>query len=215
MPSHLALGIFLPQQLSFPAILFLHPYVYSVMTEIDHLSLVFCGAAFLPKGADGRNVRFEALFLGRVGSWGQLDQRVQRNFHPGGFLLRNVHVIRVYATQHRLMRDDENVFAPLKLHDNRLQPDDNIAVTLPATISVVVLVVVARLEVLGISIGDLLIRQAITHPRIQFIQSLPLEFVESLGRRGQKAGRLNGALQRRRPDGEMLLVIDAFGHQVR
>lgn len=151
-------------------------------------------AAFLTKCADSRNVRFEALFFRRIRPWGKLNERVQRDFHPRGLFLRNIHVVRVDASQHGLVRYDQNVLATLELHDDGLQSDNDVAVTLAATVPVVVLVVVARLEVVRVPIGDLLIRQAVAYPGVKLIQSLPFELVKSMGRRGQKARGLNGAL---------------------
>ncbi len=140
-------------------------------------SLVFCSAALLTKCADGWNIRFEPLLLGRVSPWCELDECVERNLHPGGFLLGNIHVISVNASQHGLMGHDDNILAPFKLHDDRLEADDDVAVALAATVPVVVLVVVPSLEVLRIPIRDLLIRQAVTHTGIQLIQRLPFKLI--------------------------------------
>lgn len=149
-----------------------------------HLSLVFCRAAFFTERAHGRNIRFEALFLGRIGPRGELDERVQRNFHPGRFLLRNIHIVRVNASQHSLVSDNQNILTPLELHDDGFETDDHVAVTLAATIPIVVLVIIPRFEVLRIPIRDLLVRQAVAYSGIKLVQSLPFELVKSRGWRG-------------------------------
>ena len=50
------------------------------------------------------------------------------------------------ASDDSLMSNDENVLLPLELHDDRLEPDDNVPVGLSSTVSVVVLVLERRAE---------------------------------------------------------------------
>lgn len=134
------------------------PFLPFLFLPFDQISLVFCVAPFLTKGADGGNVRLEALFLGRVRPRGELDEGMKRNFHPGGFFLGYIHVICVDTSQYGLVGDDDDILAALEFHDDRLEADDDVAVTLAASVSVVVLVVVACLEILWVVVRDFLVR---------------------------------------------------------
>lgn len=62
-----------------------------------------------PERADGWNVRREPLLLCTVRPRRQLDQRMQRHLHPGTLFLRRIHVVRVDAPQHSLMRHDDDI----------------------------------------------------------------------------------------------------------
>lgn len=55
------------------------------------------------------------------------------------------------------VRNDDNVLAPLKFHDDGLETDHDIAVRFSPSIPVVVLVVVPCLKIFGIFLGDLLV----------------------------------------------------------
>ena len=149
-----------------------------------HPLLMLRRAALLPERADGGDVGVESTLIGAVGARRELDERVQRHLHPGGLLLGHVHVVGVDAAQHGLVGDDDDVLAALQLHDDGLEPDDHIAVALAATVPVIVFIVVARLEVLRVPISDLLVREAIAHARVQFVQCFPFELVVAFGRRG-------------------------------
>lgn len=151
----------------------------------------------LPPRADGRHIGKHALLLGLVRARRQLDQAVQRHLHPRALLLRRPHEVRVDAPQHRLVRDDEDVLAALQLHDDGLQPDDDVAVALPAQVAVVVLVLVPRLEVRRVFLLDLGVRQAVADAAVELVERFPREFLV-----GQVAGRLGGAFEGRGPDGE-------------
>jgi hypothetical protein len=59
--------------------------------------------------------------------------------------------------------DDKNIFTSLQFHDDGFKADNNVAIRLSATISVVVLVFITGGKVLGISVLDLLVGQAITY----------------------------------------------------
>ena len=78
--------------------------------------------------AHSRDIRLIPLFLGTVRPWRQLDERMQRNLHPRTLLLRHIHIICVYAPQHGLMRDDNNILATLQFHDDGFQPDNDIPI---------------------------------------------------------------------------------------
>ena len=163
---------------------------------------------FTPKRADGRNISLEALLLGAVGAGRQLDERVQRHLHPRALLLRDVHVVGVDAAEDGLVRDDDDVLAALELHDDGLEPDDDVAVGFPAPVAVVVLVVVPRFEVLRVPVRDVLVREAVADPRVQFVQRLPFEFVVAFRGGGEEAGRLDRAFEGRGPDCELAVVAD-------
>ena len=176
---------------------------------------MFSRTALDAKRADGGNVCVEALLLSAVRAGGELDQRVQGHLHPRRFFLRHVHVVGVNAPQHGLVGDDDDVLAPLQFHDNGFQPDDHVPVAFSTPVPVVVLVVIAGSKVFRVSIGNFLVRKAVTQTRVELVQGLPFELVIAFGRRGQKSGGLNGSLQRRGPDGQMAVVAYGFLHQIR
>lgn len=55
------------------------------------------GAELLTESADGRDISLQPLLLGAVSLWGEFDERVERNLHPGATLLRDVHEVGVDA----------------------------------------------------------------------------------------------------------------------
>ena len=167
-----------------------------------------------PKRAHGRDIRLEPLLLGPVRPRRQLDERVQRHLHPGALLLRHIHVIRIDAPQHRLVRDDDDVLAPFQLHDDGFEPDDDVAVGFPAPVAVVVLVVVARLEVFRVAVRNVLVREAVADARVQFVQGLPFELVVALWGGGEEAGGLDGAFESGGPNGELAVIADGGGDEV-
>lgn len=164
-------------------------------------------AAPRPKGAHGGDIGLVALLVGAVGLGGQLDEGMQRHLHPGRALLGHVHEVSVDAAQHGLVGDDDDVLGPLELHDDGLEPDHEVAVRLAAAVAVVVLVVVARPEVVRVARLDVLVREPVAHARVQLVQRLPLELLVALG---QEPRRLDRALERRRPDRELAVVADGF-----
>jgi hypothetical protein len=86
--------------------------------------------------------------------------------------------------------DDEYVLAALEFHYDGLETDDHVAVRLAAAVAVVVLVVVARREVVRVPVLDLLVRQPVADARVQLVEGLPLQLVVVLGevpRRGDCA----------------------------
>ena len=168
-----------------------------------------------PKRADGGNIRFEALLLGAVRPGGQLDQRMQRHLHPGTLLLRHVHIIRVDAPQHGLMRHDDDVLTALQLHDDGLESDDDVAIGFSAAVAVVVFVVVSRFEVFGVLVRDLLVREAVAGARVEFVEGFPFELVVAFGGGGEEAGRLVGAFEGGCPDCELAVVTNGGSDEVR
>jgi len=164
-----------------------------------------------PKRADSRNIRVEALFLRIVGLGRQLNKRVQGHFHPGTLLLRDVHVVSVDAAQDGLVRDDDDVLAALEFHDDGFEPDDDVAVTLAASVAVVVFVVVTGPEVFGESVFDFLVGEAVADAGIEFVERFPFELVVAFWRLREEARRLDGAFEGRGPDGKFA----AFGGGLR
>ena len=59
------------------------------------------------------------------------------------------------------MRHNNNILAAFQFHDDRLQTDDDVAIAFTAAVPVVVLVVVARLEVFRVLVGDFLIGKTV------------------------------------------------------
>jgi hypothetical protein len=75
---------------------------------------------------------------------------------------------------------------------------------LPASVAVVVLVLITSLEILRIKLGDLLISETVADSRVEFIQCLPLELVVVFG---EEAGGCDGALESRGPDGKGTIIL--------
>lgn len=88
------------------------------------------------------------------------------------------------------MRDDEDVFASLQFHDDRLQADDDVAVGFAAEVTVIVLVFVSGGEIGGVLLLDLCICETVADTAVEFVQSLPFQLFE-----GQEAGSLICALE--------------------
>lgn len=71
------------------------------------------------------------------------------------------------------MCDDQNVLAALQLHDDRLEPNHNVAIRLSTQIAVIVLVFVALGKVLGILLLDLGVGQAVAYAGVELIERFP------------------------------------------
>lgn len=142
---------------------------------------MFRHTPLLPKGTHGRDIRLEPLLQSPIRPRRQLDDRVQGHLHPRGFFLRYVHVVGVNASQHGLMRHDDDIFAPFQLHDDGFQSDHDIAVGFAASVPVVVLVVVAGSEIFGVLGFDFGVGEAVADPGIEFVEGFPFEFVVALG----------------------------------
>lgn len=84
--------------------------------------------AFSAPGTDGFDAGLVDLLLGAVRTRGQLDERVQGDVEPGGFLLVFFHEVGVDAAEDCLVRDDEDVLAAFQLHDDGLEADHDVAV---------------------------------------------------------------------------------------
>lgn len=177
-------------------------------------SLMFRRTPLTPKRADGGNIRFETLLLGAIRPGGQLDQRMQRDLHPGTLLLRDIHIIRVDAPEDSLMRHDDDILTAFQLHDDGLESDDHIAIGFPAAVAVIVFVVVSGFEVFGVLVGDLLVGEAVACARVEFVEGFPFELVVAFGGGGEEAGRLVGAFEGGGPDRELAVVTDGGSDEV-
>lgn len=89
---------------------------------------VFRSASLAAPSAHGRDVCRVPDFFGAVGARCELDKCVKGYIHPRAFGLIVFHEVRIDATKHCLMRNDENVFAALKLHDDGFEANDYISV---------------------------------------------------------------------------------------
>jgi hypothetical protein len=110
---------------------------------------MFSLAALLAPSANSRHISVNPLLLSLVRARRQLDEGVERDVHPRALVLRGAHEVGVDTAQDGLVRDDEDVFAALELHDDGLEADDDVAVRLAAGVAVVVLVGVAGGESCG------------------------------------------------------------------
>lgn len=160
-----------------------------------------CHTPLCPPRAHRRNVRAKPLLLRSVRFRRQLHQRVQRHLHPRTLALVQVVEVGKDAPHDRLVRHNDHVLAALQLHDDRLQPDHDVAVALAAAVAVVVLVVVAGAEVFRVLALDFLVGHAVAEARLELVERLPLEFLPP-GLGGEVAHGLVRAFERRGPDGQ-------------
>ena len=131
-------------------------------------------AALTPPRADSLDVSLVSLHLGPICPWCQLDQRVQRHGDPWAFFLRLLHKVRINAADDGLVRNDEDVLAALQFHYNGLKSGHHIAVAFTSPVPVVVLVFVARLEVIGVKVRYLLVRHTVANASVELVEGLPL-----------------------------------------
>lgn len=82
------------------------------------------------------------------------------------------------------MGDNDDILTALQLHDDGFEPDDHITIALPATVAIVIFVVVAGFEILGVAVGDFLVSQAVADARVELVEGFPFEFIVSFGRGG-------------------------------
>ena len=158
-----------------------HDAIMAVVNLYTMPSLLMLRRAPLsPPSAHRGDIRPEPLLLGTIRPGSQFDQRMQRDLHPGALLLWHVHVIRIYAPEHGLMRHDNNVFASFQFHDDGLQTYNDVAIALATAITVIILVIITRLKVLRILVSDFLVSETVADTRIKLVQSLPFEFVVAL-----------------------------------
>lgn len=151
-----------------------------------------------PPRAHRRYISREPLLHRPIRPRRQLDERMQRHIHPRTPLVVPLHIIRIHAPQHRLVRDDEDILRPLQLHDDGLEARHHVGVGLAAAVAVVVLVGVAGGKVLGELVLDVLVGEAVADAGVELVEGLPLELVVG---RGEEAGGCDGAFESRGPDG--------------
>ena len=144
-------------------------------------------AALPPPRAHRRDISPEPLLLGTIRPRRELNKRMQRDLHPRTLLLGHIHIISVDTPQHRLVGNNNNILAPLQLHDDRLEPYNHIAVGLAAAVAVVVFVVVARAEVLRVLVCDFLVGEAVADAAVELVERFPFEFVVAFGGGGEVA----------------------------
>ena len=152
-------------------------------------------ASLTAKRADSRNIRAEPNLLGAVRPRRQLNQRVQRHFHPRTLFLGNIHVVRIYAAQHRLVRHDDDILAAFEFHDDGFEADDDVAVGFAASVTVVVLVVITGAEVFGVAVGYFLVGERVTDARVELVEGFPFEFGVALWGGGEVPGCLDGSFE--------------------
>ena len=169
---------------------------------------MFRRTPFASKCAHGRNVRLKALLLRTIRPRGQLDQRMQRHLHPGTLLLRHVHVIRVDTPQHGLVRHDDDILTALQLHDDRLKPDNNVAIRLSTPVAIIVFIVISRFEIFGVLVRNLLVRETVADARVQFVQGFPFELVVAFWGCVEKSSCLYCAFKGGGPDCKLAVVTD-------
>lgn len=102
---------------------------------------------------------------------------MQRHLHPGTLLLRHIHIIRIDAPQHSLMRHDDDILTAFQLHDDGLESDDDVTIGFAAAVAVIVFVVVPRFEVFGVLVCDLLVREAVAGAGVELVEGFPFELV--------------------------------------
>ena len=75
------------------------------------------------------------------------------------------------------MRHNDDILAPLQLHDYRLKSDDDVAVGFPAPVAVVVFVVVSRFEIFGELVCDFLVGEAVADAAVELVEGFPFQLV--------------------------------------
>ena len=118
---------------------------------------VLCSASLATPSAHGRDICGVSDFLRAVCTRSEFDKRVERYIHPGALRLVVLHEVGVDAAKHCLMRNNQNVFTALKLHDDRLEANDHISVRFTARVAIVVLVFITSDKVLRVSVFDFLV----------------------------------------------------------
>ena len=113
------------------------------------------------------------------------------------------------------MRHNNDILAPLQLHDDRFQPNYDVAVGLSATVTIVILVIVAGFEVFRILFCDVGVGEAIADARIELVECFPFELAVAFVGGCEEASRLNGTFERGSPDGELSVIADGTGDEFR
>ena len=111
------------------------------------------------------------------------------------------------------MGNNDNILTALQLHNNRLEPNHHITITLPTPIAIIILVVIAGAEILRIQGFDFGIGEAVADARVELVEGFPFEFGGGDGGGSEVAGGLDGALQGRGPDCEGLVGRRGFADE--
>lgn len=106
------------------------------------------------------------------------------------------------------MRHNNDILAPFQLHDDWFQSDDNIAIGFPASVPVIVFVVVAGFEILRVLGFDFGVGEAVADARVEFVEGFPFQFVVAFGGVGEEAGGLDRSGEGRGPNCELAVVSD-------
>lgn len=105
------------------------------------------------------DIRLVSLLFSTIGARRKFHERMEGHLHPRALVLGKIEEICINAAQDGLMRDNDYVFAAFQFHNNGLEADNDIAVRLPPTIAVIVLVFIAGSKVLRVSLRNLLVGQ--------------------------------------------------------
>jgi hypothetical protein len=100
---------------------------------------------------------------------------MQRDLHPWALFLGHIHEVCVDTPKDGLVCNNEDIFAALKLHNDGLEADNDVAIRFAAQVTVVVFVFITLRKVLGILLFYLCVGQTIANSRVEFVQSFPFE----------------------------------------
>ena len=67
------------------------------------------------------------------------------------------------------MRDDQDILSTFQLHDDWLQPNDNVTIGFAAEVAIVVLVFISGAEVLGVTFFDFGVGEAVTDAAVELV----------------------------------------------
>lgn len=143
-----------------------HGYGSLLLDCIRCWIFVLSCASLAPPGADSWYVGLVPHLFCPICLRCELDECVQGHVHPRTLCLVLLHEVCVDASQHGLVCNDENILASFQLHDDGLKSNNNVTVRLAASITVVILVLVAGGEIFGIPILDFLVCQAVANSRV-------------------------------------------------
>ena len=87
----------------------------------------------------------------------------------GGF----VEEIAEDAAHDGLMADDEDVFLPVQLHDDGLQPRDQVLIRFAPRIPIVILILISLGEILRKLLLNLLVGHLVTDASVDFVEGFP------------------------------------------
>ena len=91
------------------------------------------------------------------------------------------------------MCHNNDILAPLELHNDGLETYDNVTIGFTTSIAVIVFVVVTGPKIFGILVCDLLIGKAVADARVELVEGFPFEFAVAGGGVGEDARGLDSA----------------------